>query len=225
MTDDFPHLSSPGTGRPDDGRRVGLPTRARFGVALVIGVVVGVVVGVIWTRADGLLAGWIVGAAVFTGSLWLRLWPMTATDTARHAVAENPGRSLTDIAVLSAAVASLAAVGLLLSGNGNPDVQSALSLGSLAAAWISVHTIFTTRYARLYYAEPAGGIDFNQPDPPTYADFAYLAFTIGMTFQVSDTDLKTSVIRSTALRHALLSFVFGSIILAATINLVAGLAR
>ena len=68
-------------------------------------------------------------------------------------------------------------------------------------------------------------MDFNQDDPPRYTDFAYLAFTIGMTFQVSDTNLKTSEIRATALRHALLSYLFGSVILAATINLVAGLAN
>jgi uncharacterized membrane protein len=68
-------------------------------------------------------------------------------------------------------------------------------------------------------------VDFNQDDPPRYADFAYLAFTIGMTFQVSDTDLKTTEIRATALRHALLSYLFGSVILAATINLIAGLAH
>ncbi|MEO5834451.1 MAG: DUF1345 domain-containing protein [Nakamurella sp.] len=205
--------------------RVGLTARARLGIAGAVGVVVGVAVGVPWNGASGVLIGWIAAAAVFTGTLWRRLWPMTAADTARHAVAENPGRALTDVAVLGAAVASLAAVALLLAGGGNPDVEAALSLGSLAASWISVHTIFTTRYARLYYAGTDGGIDFNQPEPPRYADFAYLAFTIGMTFQVSDTDLRTSLIRTTALRHALLSFLFGSIILAATINLVAGLAK
>ena len=200
-----------------------LTARVRLILALVIGVVVGVAVGVIWSPSAGPLVGWIAAAAFFAGSLWLRLGRMDAPETARHAVAENPGRSLTDVTVLVAAVASLAAVGLLLAGGGNADVRAGLSLASLAASWISVHTVFTTRYARLYYGEPAGGIDFNQPEPPRYADFAYLAFTIGMTFQVSDTDLQTSAIRATALRHALLSFVFGSIILAATINLVAGL--
>ena len=68
-----------------------------------------------------------------------------------------------------------------------------------------------------------GGVDFNQSASPRYLDFAYLAFTIGMTFQVSDTDLQTSAIRATALRHALLSFLFGAIIVATTVNLVAGL--
>lgn len=84
-------------------------------------------------------------------------------------------------------------------------------------------TIFTLRYARLYYAEPAGRIDFNQDQPPGYRDFAYLALTIGMTFQVSDTSLRNSAVRSTALQHARLSYLFGSIILATAINLVVSL--
>jgi uncharacterized membrane protein len=87
-----------------------------------------------------------------------------------------------------------------------------------------VHTIYTLRYADLYYTG-SGGIDFNQTDDPDYSDFAYLAFTIGMTYQVSDTNLQTKVIRHTALRHAMLSFVFGTAIIAMTINIVAGLGR
>jgi len=70
-----------------------------------------------------------------------------------------------------------------------------------------------------------GGIDFNDSAPPQYSDFAYLAFTIGMTFQVSDTDLQTKDIRRTALRHAWLSFPLGAVIIAASINLISGLAK
>jgi uncharacterized membrane protein len=81
------------------------------------------------------------------------------------------------------------------------------------------------RYARLYYTEPIGGVDFNADDKPSYTDFAYLAFTIGMTFQVSDTALSSRAIRSAALRHALLSYLFGTVILATTVNFVAGLAH
>ena len=100
--------------------------------------------------------------------------------------------------------------------------MAALSVASVALAWATVHTLFTTRYARLYYTGPDGGIDFNEADPPRYADFA---FTIGMTFQVSDTDLGTNEVRRTALRHALLSYVFGAVVIATTINLVAGRGR
>jgi uncharacterized membrane protein len=86
-----------------------------------------------------------------------------------------------------------------------------------------VHTVFTLRYARLYYLDEDGGIDFNEADPPRYSDFAYLAFTIGMTFQVSDTDIQDKTIRATILRHMWLSYVFGAVIVAITINLIAGL--
>ena len=74
-----------------------------------------------------------------------------------------------------------------------------------------------------YYDLPVGGIDYNDDDPPDYRDFAYLALTIGMTYQVSDTDLTARPIRRAALRHALLSFLFGSVIVAVTINIVASL--
>ena len=73
---------------------------------------------------------------------------------------------------------------------------------SVAGALAVVHTVFTLRYALLYYSDSPGGIDFNQSERPGYVDFAYLAFTLGMTYQVSDTDLQTRPIRATALRQA-----------------------
>jgi uncharacterized membrane protein len=125
---------------------------------------------------------------------------------------------------------SLLAVGLVLMRAGNSSgaaksLQAGLSLASVVLSWGVVHTVFTLRYARLYYTGSDGGVDFNQDDPPGYGDFAYLGFTIGMTFQVSDTELTATEVRVTALRHALLSYLFGAVILAATINLLAGLAR
>jgi len=128
-------------------------------------------------------------------------------------------------------VASLVGVGdliLLGAAQGDrigPDLSIGLAIISVVLSWALVHTVFTVRYARLYYTGPAGGIDFNQQEAPRYTDFAYLSFTIGMTFQVSDTDLQTTQIRATALGQALLSYLFGVVIIATTINLIAGLAR
>jgi uncharacterized membrane protein len=68
-----------------------------------------------------------------------------------------------------------------------------------------------------------GGIEFNEKDPPAYLDFAYLSCTIGMTFQVSDTSITVKPVRRMALHHALLSYLFGAVILAMAINLVASL--
>ena len=81
----------------------------------------------------------------------------------------------------------------------------------------------TARYAHLYYAGPVGGIDFNGTEPPAYRDFFYFSYNLGMTYQVSDTNVSSAAIRSVVLRHTLLSYVFGTVILAATINLVAGI--
>src|SRR6476619_5206472 len=99
---------------------------------------------------------------------------------------------------------------------------TALALGSVALAWTSVHTVYVLRYARLYYSSPEGGIDFHG-EAPDYVDFAYLGLTIGMTFQVSDTDLTGKRIRRVALHHALLSYLFGTGIVAIAVSSVAAL--
>jgi uncharacterized membrane protein len=121
----------------------------------------------------------------------------------------------------------LIAVGIVLvsasSSHGtHKGLLAGLAAASVAVSWFLVHTLFTLRYARLYYAAD-GGVDFNQKEPPRYVDFAYLAFTIGMTFQVSDTDIQISAIRATALRHALMSYLFGAVILATTVNFIVSL--
>jgi len=95
--------------------------------------------------------------------------------------------------------------------------------GSVALAWMPVHTVFLLRYARLFCTAPMGGIDFGG-EAPDYRDFADLALTIGMTFQVSDTDLTGKRVRRVALHYALLSYVFGTGIVAITVSSVAALA-
>jgi uncharacterized membrane protein len=172
--------------------------------------------------------GWDAMAITFSAWVWLVTWPMSDEATAAWATTEDPGRPISDIFTLSASVASLAAVGVVLvrahTAHGAEQAMLAgLGLLSVAVSWWTVHTIYMLRYAELYYADPVGGVDFNQRERPAYRDFAYLALTLGMTFQVADTNLQTSRIRSTALRHALLSYLFGAVILAAAINLVVSL--
>ena len=215
---------SPTTAPPRHGLRSG----ARLAICGLVGVVVGGAVAIPGTWQDGLLIGWVAAAGVLVAWTWTTIWPMDPTATRRHAAREDSSRAGADIIILTAAVASLGAVALFLlsgSSSGGKDAQAAISVAGVAAAWATVHTLFTTRYARLYYQAPLGGVDFNEDDAPRYSDFAYLSFTIGMTFQVSDTDLTTKEIRATALRHALLSYLFGVGIIAATINLVAGLGK
>jgi uncharacterized membrane protein len=168
-----------------------------------------------------------VAALVFIGWVWLSVGRADAAATARIARAEDASRVEAESVLLGAGAASLVVVGFTLSQAGaasGPDrgLLTVLAVVSVALAWTSVHTVHLLRYARLYYSEPEGGVDFGG-QAPDYTDFAYLALTIGMTFQVSDTDLTARRVRRVALHHALLSFVFGAVILAITVNSVAGL--
>ena len=202
------------------------------GTRTTVGAVLGVVVAGIslaltsWPMA--LVLGWAAASLLFTGSIWLTVSPMDAAATRAHAVREDPSRAITDTLLLGATLISLIDVGFVLVKAGQETGArqgwlAGLALVSVALSWLLIHTVFTLRYARLYYGGAPGGIDFNQQEDPRYPDFAYLAFSVGMTFQVSDTNLSTHPIRASVLRHALLSFLFGSVILATTINLIVSL--
>ncbi|MEV4629363.1 DUF1345 domain-containing protein [Micromonospora sp. NPDC049523] len=207
--------------------------RVRSGVELaavgVIGICVGVPVSVLYSPILGPLAGWDAAALAYLIWVWVIIWPMDSEQTARLAVRQDPNRTVRDLLLLGACLVSLVAIGFVLAEGNPPDLAKPIRIGaavvSIVLSWSVVHTVFTARYARIYYTGPDGGIEFHQTPPPRYADFAYVAFTIGLTFQVSDTDLTTTEMRSTALRHALLAYLFGAVIIGAAINLVAGLAH
>ena len=191
-----------------------------------VGIVLGAVVALQYDLLAGGLVAWVVAGSVFLGWTWMSIWPMDARDTARVASQEDPSRPVRDLVLLLLAVGSLLTVGLVIfRAHDSGPVRLVLGVACVVASWGVLHTIFILRYARLYFSDPVGGIDFKQELDPTYRDFAYVGFTIGMTFQVSDTDIGKATIRTTVLRHALLSFVFGAVILAITINLLAGLSR
>ncbi|HKE66316.1 MAG TPA: DUF1345 domain-containing protein [Micromonosporaceae bacterium] len=198
--------------------------------ATVPGVVVAVVVAFFVPIDVALLIGWDVAAAVFLAGTWLTVHGLDGPATKVQAVRDDPTRTASDLTVLIASAASLAAVATLIirasNAHGAGRVwDAALGVGSVVMAWLVVHATYMLRYATIYHTGGEGGVDFNQTSPPRYTDFAYLAFTIGMTFQVSDTTLTSSEMRANALRHALLSYLYGTVIIAATINLIAGLNR
>lgn len=200
----------------------------RFVVMIAVGVVAAVVTGLAWSWEYAPLIGWGAAAGTFSAWVWLVLGRLDSDQTKRHSTAEDPSRAMIDTLLLLANVASLAAVVVVLvqaadASGAARAILAALAVLSVALSWLLVQTLYSLRYASLFYAEPVGGIDFNQDDPPAYEDFAYLSFTLGMTYQVSDTNLSGRVMRATVLRHSLLSYLFGSVILASTINLVVGL--
>jgi uncharacterized membrane protein len=208
----------------------GLRASTRVGISAVPGVVVGIVVAFFTVPQAAALIGWDVAAVTFLVGVWLTIGHLEPEATQRRATRLDPSRGLADVLVITAGVAILTAVALALARAGGTHGGTKaylLSVGlvSVLFSWLSVHTIYTLKYARLYYGDEVGGIDFNEQDRPNYVDFAYLAFTIGMTFQVSDTNLTAKAFRRTALRHAVLSYMYGALIIATTINLIAGLGK
>jgi uncharacterized membrane protein len=184
-----------------------------------------IAVGASWSVAA--LVASDVAALVFVIWVWLTVGSADPGTTARIARAEDASRTAAEAILLGAGAASLVAVAFTLGQAGHAHAPgrgllTALALASVALAWASVHTVFMLRYARLYYSPPDGGIDFHG-EAPDYGDFAYLALTIGMTFQVSDTDLVGKRVRRVALHHALVSYVFGTGIVAITVSSVAAL--
>ncbi|MBW0017408.1 MAG: DUF1345 domain-containing protein [Mycobacterium sp.] len=198
----------------------------RILIATVLGLAVAVLVGNIvgWRFA---LAGWVVTAGVYVAWTRLLLGGMDAEQTCRYVNREDPTRPVTEAVIVSASVASLGGVGYVVAASsrsgGEAFAAAIVGVLTVAASWFAVHTLFTVHYARLYYADEPGGINFHDPEPPRFRDFAYVAFTVGMTFQVSDTEIGLTSIRATVLRHALLSYLLGAVVLAVTINLIAGL--
>lgn len=176
------------------------------------------------------IVGWAAACVTYVVWIWLSLGRLGPEATAGHATGEDPARPAMHLLVLMASLASLGAILVLLGethaeGDNYRAWAAAIAVASVVLSWLLVHTLFAVRYASLYYRDEVGGVDFNQAELPAYGDFAYLAFTLGMTFQVSDTTITSSAIRVTALGHALLSYLFGAVILATTVNLVAGLYR
>jgi uncharacterized membrane protein len=202
--------------------------RTRIAVAVVAGAAAAGVATALTPWQVAALTGWDVTAAVFLVWVWSSIWGLDGEQTADVATRVDDSRSAADLILIAACVASLTGVGFaLLKASDTRGTARGLIAGvavvSVVLSWASVHTVFTLRYARIFHVE-GGGIDFTEPGHvPDYRDFAYVAFTIGMTFQVSDTDLTSFSMRRTALRHALLAYLFGIVIVAITINMVAGL--
>jgi uncharacterized membrane protein len=174
------------------------------------------------------LLGWAVAASGLLFWVWRISWPRDPEGTKR--LAEEEGRTrVTDTAVLGAAVASLAAVveGLLRAGTKDAVGVATVVLGVLVVilSWALVNTVFALKYARRYYSGGDGGIDFGQEEPPTYSDFTYVAFTVGMSFAVPDTQIVDTSIRKVGLGHALLSYLFGTVVIAVAVNLVTNLGQ
>jgi len=209
---------------------VRLDQRERLLIAAPLGIVAAVALAFFCPWQLAVLVGWDVAAIFVAGSVWTFVAALDATDTQRVSTREDDSHAVVDLIMVMACLISLVGVIVgLAHARGHAGALSSFLTGdavfTVFLSWFTVHTLFVLRYARLYYSENPGGIDFPHTDAPDYMDFVYLAFTIGMTFQVSDTGIGQRSIRRTVIRHALLSYIFGTVIVGVAINVVGNLVR
>ena len=213
------------------GRRLQqLSAGSRVTCALLVGAVIGVVASLFTVPSASILLGWDVAVAIYLGWTWSAVRRLDPGLTAQLAKREDPSAPAAEFLLIGAGNAALGAVAFALvkagqAVGGTKAYLIAVGLLSVMLSWALIHTVFMLRYARAYYAEPTGGIEFNEEEPPTYLDFAYYAFTIGMTFQVADTNITAKTVRRVTLHHALISYVFGAVLLGLVINVVATLLK
>jgi uncharacterized membrane protein len=194
---------------------------------------------VIWGLAA--VAGWDAAAVAFLASSWAIILRADSAHTHQLAGREDATRGSAAVLLAGASVASLLGAGFVLRLAGQESgPPRALLVGvaglTVVLSWAVVNTVYTLRYAHLYFGAAgaaAGGAagagiafgDASGQARPTYRDFAYVAFTVGMTYQVSDTTVGDPRIRRAVLAQALLAYLFGVVIIGGSVNLIAGLLR
>lgn len=207
--------------------------RARLIVAAVAGLGAWVLVPSELAAMTRVLLAWDGAGLVLLVLGWIMILRTNNKEARRRAATYDPGRGLVSVIVLAASGFSLfAATFVLRNSHGESavdgDFHVLLCVATVVISWLVTHTAFALRYAHLFYRDcdddgkNEGGIEFPGGEEPDDLDFAYFAFTIAMTFQVSDTEITSRLIRRVALRHALMSFAYNTVILALSLNVIAG---
>lgn len=187
-----------------------------------------------WPIYTRVLAGW----NVFTGSVltlaWLTIIHADPSEAAKTAKLQDAGRTAIFVFVLMAACSSLFTVGALLGtakglSHERLTEHVIFAVATVLCSWTLVHTVFTLRYAHIFYdldegtSQRGGGLNFPGEENPDYLDFAYFSFVVGMTCQVSDVGISGRRLRRLALVHGVITFGFNTAIVAMSVNLISGL--
>jgi len=208
---------------------------ATFGSAALVGVVVFLALAPTWVHgATRFVAAYDAGMLTLLGYLWLRALHADARLTRARAALDDPGRNAITLFVFGTVVMGLIAAVAII-GHG-PTVRNdtekwvAYALGVLAVAvgWFAVHTVYTFRYAHMFWFDEdqdgqPGGFNFPGTEDPSDYDFAYFSFCIGTSFAVSDPQVTETRVRREVMVHSIISFAYNSVIVGMVINLFAGI--
>lgn len=199
-----------------------------------------IIVIVVWfaTRKlalpNHIIVTWISYATTIVIIDWIIILTIHPKEVRKNVQLEDSSITFIFLFIITAAFISLfAVITLIISGKANTTGQTTehalLAIASVGISWWLTHTVFTFRYAHLYYTtqegkkEIDGGLEFPKEPNPDYLDFVYFSFIIGMTFQVSDVDISSRRIRRLTWAHSILSFIFNTVIVALSINIISGL--
>lgn len=187
--------------------------------------------------AAALLIAYVAGGATYLLTAGAVVVRSTPADLARHAAATDAGRgTLLGLVVGASAAVVSGALALLRGVSGSASANElllGLTLAATVLAWLVTNVAFALHYAHLHYqpvdrhgpASAASGTDgepngfvFPGSTQPDGLDFAYLAFTVGMTFQVSDVQVASRRCRRAVLGHGLLAFSYSTVLIALVVN-------
>lgn len=208
----------------------------RFLICLSIAILVFFIV----PKAFGFVFRYVIAWDIFSFFFLLLSWIVILTRTVeqiRKKATEDDGSAIyVTLMVLFSSLAGLLSVLLLMLSQEaakNPLFIPA-SLTGMIFSWAMVHSIYIFHYAHEYYAgeeettgskKAIGGLDFPKEKKPDYLDFAYFSFVMGCTFQVSDVQITSRVIRRIAFVHSILAFFINTFVVALTINMIGGLIK
>lgn len=201
----------------------------KAGVSAVVGALLALVPVLLGAPELAPLVGWAAASGVFLVWAWAVAWPAGPGRTRELALHEDRSRRLVDALIIGATFLSLVAVVLALVRSQQKDPVGAgsaiLAVVGVVAAWALVNTVWAFKYARMYYLDDRHRFEFDQDEEPSYSDFAYTAFSIGMAYSASSVTQSSTPSRRIALGHALLAYFFGTFVVAVAINLITSLAQ
>jgi uncharacterized membrane protein len=205
-------------------------------IALIVAAIVFFFIKDSYPAAVLVLLTWISFALTIIIQDWIIILMSHPREVRKIAKMQDSSRTTILLFVLASSLASLVSILFLLKSTKAHTASGfhahiLLAIAAVIASWWLVHTIFTLLYAHLYYdtdtdageTRMIGGLDIPGNEEPDYLDFVYFSFVIGMTFQVSDIEISSRIIRRFATLHALMSFAFNTAILALSINVISGL--
>ena len=209
-------------------------THPRLTIAIGLGVIAGIASAIVapsMTLTSKFLIAWNVAGWIYMALIMLRTFRTNAEDVRRIAEIEDENAGWVLVMVCVAAIASLAAIVLELSGikdmsGSDKALHYAFTGLTIVGSWLLIGVIFSLHYARMFYTwngDDAALRFADGEENPDYWDFLYFSFTISVAVQTSDVGVATRALRKVVLAQSLIGFLFNTSILGFSINIAAGL--